>query len=132
MPDKEFLKHYAIDAMQDRARRMRKSPTPSEGRLWQALRNRQLGGFKFLRQHPIGPTIVDFYCHEKRLVVEVDGGVHRANEAKEYDRAREAFLEAYGLTIVRCAAEDVENSLEKVLEGIKDVVSGTHPPTPSL
>ena len=77
MPDKEFLKHYAIDAMQDRARRMRKAPTPSEEFLWQALRNRQLDNLKFLRQHPIGPTIVDFYCHEKRLVIELDGGVHQ-------------------------------------------------------
>ena len=77
MPNKEFLKQYAIDAMQDRARRMRKSPTPSEDILWQALRNRQIHGLKFLRQHPIGPTIVDFYCHEKRLAVEVDGGIHQ-------------------------------------------------------
>ena len=132
MPDPEFLKHYAIEAMQDRARRMRKTATRSEDLLWQALRNRQLGGLKFLRQHPIGPTIVDFYCHERRLVLEVDGGVHLTAGAQEYDQARETYLENYGLSIVRCTATEVESDLVGVLEQLRIRKNNTQSPPPSL
>ena len=122
MPEREFLKHHALQITKDRARRMRKAPTPSEDLLWQALRNRQLGGLKFLRQHPIGPTIVDFYCHDKRLVIEVDGGVHLNRDAKEYDQARQAYLKVYGVMIFRCSAEEVENDMVGVLGRIRDAV----------
>ena len=125
MPEREFLKHHVLQITKDRARRMRKAPTPSEDLLWQALRNRQFRGLKFLRQHPIGPTIVDFYCYEKRLVVEVDGGLHQKRDVREHDKARQEYLEAYGLTILRCSAEEVENTLDNVLEKILEVVEGT-------
>jgi len=123
MPLREFLKHHAVQINKDRARRMRKRPTPTEDLLWQALRNRQLGGLKFLRQHPIGPTIVDFYCHEKRLVIEVDGGIHLNEEVKDYDKARQEYLEAYGVRILRCGADEVKSDLKAVLLRIEDVIS---------
>ncbi len=85
---KEFVNHYQFRALRQASRRMRRQPTKSEDLLWQALRKRQLAGLKFRRQHPIGPSIVDFYCHEKRLAVEVDGGVHQENDVKEHDLAR--------------------------------------------
>ena len=132
MPEREFLKHHALQITQDRARRMRKAPTPSENKLWRALRNRRLGGLKFLRQHPIGPNIVDFYCHEKHLVIEVDGGIHRSGEAKDYDESREEYLEAYGVRIFRCSTEAVAADLAAVLKGILRAVAGTHPPATSL
>jgi len=86
--------------------------------LWQAIRKRQLGGLRFLRQHPVGPAIVDFYCHEQRLAVEVDGGFHQENDVKEHDKARQELIEMYGIRCCRCTAEEVEQNLEKVLEGI--------------
>jgi very-short-patch-repair endonuclease len=69
-----------------RARELRKSSTPAEQLLWQALRNRNLGDHKFRRQHPIGPYIADFFCAEVGLVVEVDGGSHLDQIAYDQDR----------------------------------------------
>jgi very-short-patch-repair endonuclease len=71
------------------ARSFRKNPTIAEQRLWDALRNRKLGGFKFRRQHPIGSLVLDFFCHEKALAIEVDGGVYTQLEASEHDFERE-------------------------------------------
>ena len=119
MPDREFLKHHESKVIRERARQMRKAPTPSESLLWQALRNPQLAGLKFLRQHPIGPAIVDFYCHERHLAVEVDGGVHLNEDAKAQDTARQQFLQQYGVRFFRCTAEEVETDLIAVLSRLK-------------
>ena len=112
--------------MRSIARQLRRRPTRSEHMLWQAIRKRQLGGLRFLRQHPIGPAIVDFYCYEKRLAVEVDGGIHENRDVKEHDLAlggptgspRQELIEMYGIRFYRCTAQEVEQNLEKVLEGI--------------
>lgn len=80
-------------------RHLRTHSTDAERVLWQALRNRQLGGFKFRRQHPIPPYIVDFVCLEHRLIVELDGGQHA--DAQMYDAARTAQLEQAGYTVMR-------------------------------
>ena len=119
MQHSEFLKHYGIRPLRAIARRLRKRPTGSEARLWQALRNRQLDGLKFLRQHPIGVSIVDFYCHEKRLVVEVDGGMHKALDVHERDRMRQELIEQHGLQVLRCSDADVEQNLKAVLDRIR-------------
>ena len=99
-----------------RARELRKSSTPAEQVLWRYLRNRNLGGFKFRRQHPIGPFIGDFYCAEVRLVVEVDGGVHL--EQEEYDRTRTRWLEGQGYQVIRFWNDDVLTKLEDVVQEI--------------
>ncbi len=98
------------------ARQMRREPTPAEQKLWQKLRHKQLLGFKFRRQHVIDRFIVDFYCGEGRLVVEVDGGVHQYTEQE--DAIRQEFLESLGLRVVRFRNEDVLNSIDGVLEEI--------------
>jgi very-short-patch-repair endonuclease len=98
------------------ARQMRCEPTPSEKRLWQKLRQKQLLGFKFRRQQAIDRFIVDFYCAEARLVVEVDGGIH--DYTQEEDAIRQEFLESLGLRVVRFRNEDVLEEIEGVLEGI--------------
>ena len=100
------------------ARQLRNQPTGSEHILWQAIRKRQSGGLRFLRQHPIGPAIVDFYCQEKHLAVEVDGGIHENRDVKDYDLARQELIELYGVRFYRCTAQEVEQNLKKVLEGI--------------
>ncbi|PSB13148.1 restriction endonuclease [filamentous cyanobacterium CCP2] len=102
--------------MQEVARQFRKEPTASEAILWQALRSRKLENRKFRRQHPIGTFIVDFFCHEERLIVEVDGGVH--NRQKELDRQRQELLESLGLRFLRVTSEEVETNLPNVLEKI--------------
>ncbi len=74
-----------------------------------------MGGLKFRRQHPFGSSIVDFYCHEKRLVVEIDGAVHRGEDAQDRDKFRQEIIEQYGVRFVRLTTDEVENDLGAVL-----------------
>ena len=83
----------------NRARELRKNSTDTERALWKHLRLRQLGGYKFRRQQPIGQYIVDFVCLEKRLLIELDGGQH--SELVDYDSARTAWLGAQGFRLLR-------------------------------
>jgi very-short-patch-repair endonuclease len=95
------------------SRAMRRHPTQAEARLWSVLRSRQLGGWKFRRQHVIVGYVVDFYCAELRLVVEVDGSVHEQLRAD--DEAREAHLRRAGAEVVRFSNGAVLDHLEEVL-----------------
>ena len=101
-----------------RAKELRKQATPAEKILWEQLRNRRLKGLKFRRQHPLGTYIVDFYCPAQRLVVEIDGDIHRYQEAE--DQARDDFLEEMGFRVIRFWNSEVEENLEGVLEIIKE------------
>ncbi|MEQ8382344.1 MAG: endonuclease domain-containing protein [Coleofasciculus sp. A1-SPW-01] len=103
------------------AKQLRQTQTPAEQKLWQALRGRKLNGLKFRRQHPIGHFIVDFYCPECKLIVEVDGKIHDSQQ--DYDTTRTKHLEAYGYRVIRCQNKDVMTNLEVVLEGIRQVAS---------
>ena len=100
----------------DLAREMRKNPTPSESLLWEALRGAKLEGRKFRRQQPVGPYVVDFYCPEERLVVEVDGGVHERQQRE--DAERQAALETLGLRFLRLTHEEVIDDLRSALDKI--------------
>jgi len=74
---------------------------------------------KFRRQHPIDSYIVDFYCHEKRVIIEVDGGIHNLPEEREFDRFRENELKHLGLNIIRFKNEEVLNDLDNVLKELQ-------------
>ena len=80
---------------------LRKGLTPAEASLSTVLKNSQLDGRKFRRQHSVGDYILDFYCPEERLAVELDGQVHRSDTAREYDADRRVFLEQYGIKVIR-------------------------------
>ncbi len=107
------------------ARLLRKNQTKSEAIIWQTVRNRKLCGKKFLRQHPIlfemdGRKrffVADFYCHEKRLVVEIDGKIHLRQ--KDYDELRTHIINSLGIRVVRFRNEEVEQNLQSVLGGIQ-------------
>ncbi|HSQ68081.1 MAG TPA: endonuclease domain-containing protein [Polyangiaceae bacterium] len=101
-----------------RARLMRRQPTPSEALLWGALRRNRLG-VHFRRQHVVGAFIVDFACLARRLVVEVDGGVHREPDVAFADGRRQTALEALGLRVLRVTAEQVERDLPAVLARVR-------------
>ena len=101
------------------ARGQRREPTQSESRLWQELRRRQLG-FRFRRQHPIGEFILDFYCGEVRLAVEVDGPVHEGQRG--YDQYRDEWLADQGIRVLRIADEDVTRDLDGVLSRIREAL----------
>ena len=97
------------------ARQLRVEATDAEARLWQRLRNRMLGGFKFRRQFPVGPYIADFVCIERKLIVELDGGQHADNPA---DERRTRFLERRGYRVIRFWNPDVLANTDGVLEMI--------------
>jgi very-short-patch-repair endonuclease len=99
-----------------RARRLRKDQTPAESRLWFELRNRRFVGHKFRRQHPLGPYVADFYCHEAALIIELDGESHLGRET--YDRQRQDWLEAQGFKVLRFYNNDIPANLDEMLECI--------------
>jgi len=96
-----------------KARRLRQSSTDAERRMWSALRDRRLFRYKFRRQHPIGPYIVDFVCTKHALVMEIDGGQHADNAA---DSRRTAWLESRGWRVVRFWNNDVLTNTNGVIE----------------
>jgi len=97
------------------ARELRVTMTGAERRLWSVLRGRRLQGYKFRRQHPFGPFILDFACVERQLVIEADGGQHADNEA---DDRRTAWLEKRGWRVLRFWNNDVLANTEGVQEAI--------------
>ena len=103
------------------ARNMRHSATDAESLMWQILRARRFMDLKFRRQHVIQPYIVDFYCHDIGLVIELDGSQHGTDDAIEYDAERTQFLEALGLTVVRYWNHDVLGRTDVVLEHLCEV-----------
>ncbi|MFQ5773874.1 MAG: endonuclease domain-containing protein [Kiloniellaceae bacterium] len=110
------------------ARSLRRNATDAEHLLWQRLRNRQIADLKFRRQEPIGPFVVDFFCLERNLIVEVDGGQHAT--AQDRDAARTAWLEARGYRVIRFWNNEVIGNIEGVLETIARAVRETKSPSP--
>ena len=107
------------DQLTAQARSMRAQPTEAEAQLWDGLRNRHRS-LKFRRQQIIDRFIVDFYCAEARLVIEVDGEIHQ--HQTEADFVRQRYLEAQGLTVIRFKNEDVLQNLPAVLQRVHDAV----------
>ena len=108
------------------ARKLRKSMTDAERKLWRGLRLRQMHDHKFRRQFPLGPYIVDFVCLEARLIVEVDGGQHA--DEKNGDAQRDAWLTSQNFRVLRYWNNQVLKELDAVLEDIARVLEATPPP----
>lgn len=108
------------------ARTLRKNLTLAEKKLWQAIRYRQLQGFKFRRQVPLGNYIADFLCFESRLIVEVDGGQHYQNN---YDAQRTVWLEKHNFRVLRFWNNEVLSNLDAVKEIILTHCVNKHPPS---
>ncbi|HEY8816447.1 MAG TPA: DUF559 domain-containing protein [Candidatus Dormibacteraeota bacterium] len=114
----------------NRARELRKNLTASEWRMWQHLKGRQISGWKFRRQAPIGPYVVDFVCHAARLIVELDGDSHDGEEAQvAYEHRRQAWLEARGYRVLRLSGRELPE--EDPLQGAWDAVDIALSETPS-
>jgi len=111
------------DDIRQLCRELRKKMTHAEQLLWECLRDRRLAGLKFRRQHAIGRYIVDFYCHEHRLIVELEGSVHDRPEQTEYDKVRKRELEAQGFRILTFRNEEVLNDPESVLQRILEALT---------
>ena len=102
-----------------RAQMLRKRMTDAERRLWSKLRMRQVEGFRFRRQAPVGPYVVDFICLELKLIVEVDGGQHAVPQA---DAKRTVWLESEGYRVIRFWNNDVLKNTEAVLQTLYDTL----------
>jgi len=107
--------------LQERARELRRNMTPAEKILWEKLRHNRLNGLQFRRQQIINPYIVDFYCHAKALVVEVDGDIHDLQQ--DYDAERSSYLIARGFRVLRVTNDDVKKNLVTVLQKISEACS---------
>ena len=104
----------------ERARHMRRALTPPEAQLWAQLKGRQIEELKFRRQHPIGPYILDFYCAEQGLAVEVDGMIHGDADKVRHDERRTIWLKEKGVSVLRIASCDVHDDVEGVLNAIRN------------
>jgi very-short-patch-repair endonuclease len=100
------------------ARQLRSTQTDAENLLWHLLRNRRFCGFNFRRQHPVKTYILDFYCNDNRLAIELDGGGHNADNLMTYDAVRTKELESVGIKVIRFWNDEVLNDIEPVLESI--------------
>ena len=99
-------------------RQLRKNMTDAERHLWAKIRMKQLKGYQFYRQKPIGDYIVDFFCPRAKLVIEVDGSQHFSDEITEYDRIRNEYLSSLGLRVLRFTNIDVLTHIEGIVESI--------------
>jgi very-short-patch-repair endonuclease len=110
-----FLQKTSASKLQQ-ARTLRKNMTPAENKLWNQLRNRKLDGLKFRRQQIIAGFIADFFCHEKKLVIEVDGLYHKEDSQKELDHKKDLVFALRGLYVIRFENEDVLENIDSVLQ----------------
>lgn len=94
--------------------------SPAESLLWRNLRGRNIGALKFRRQHPIKTFILDFYCHEKRLAIEVDGEIHNKSENQKYDDARTEELNSLNIHVMRFTNQEVLSNVHIVLNRIRE------------
>ena len=105
----------------DKAKTLRLNMTDAEKLLWEKLRNKLILGLRFRAQHPIDRFIADFYCHKVKLVIELDGGVHIAEEQKLYDNGRTAEMEEYGIKVIRFTNHEIFKDLANVIIEIEKI-----------
>ncbi|HSD09232.1 endonuclease domain-containing protein [Flavobacterium sp.] len=104
------------------AEKLRANPTEAEEKLWIAVKDNQIEGYKFRRQHPISIYVADFYCHALKLVIEIDGDYHLDPEQKLRDDKRTSDIEFQGLKVIRFRNEEVLMKLPEVINRIKELI----------
>ncbi|MEQ8473441.1 MAG: endonuclease domain-containing protein [Marinoscillum sp.] len=119
MTEQEMFYGASSDIFQ-KARELRENMTESERLLWNQLKQNQLLGLRFKPQHPIGHFIADFYCHQLKLVIEIDGEYHSSMEQKEYDNGRDYEMEELEIVVMRINSEIVLNDPKLVLKSIEN------------
>ncbi len=103
------------------AKKLRNEQTPSEIIFWNLLK-RHFPNLRFKRQHPVSNYIADFYCHKLKLVIEIDGSVHREEEVKNNDKIRDAYMQTLELRIIRFTNEEACKNGELVVKKLKDII----------
>ena len=117
--DKISMFYNAKPIIFEKAKVMRENMTNAEKAVWELLKEKKMLGLRFKPQHPIDIFIADFYCHPLKLVIEIDGGIHKSADQKEYDIGREAELEHWEIKVIRISNEEVENDNEQVRKEIE-------------
>jgi len=107
----------------ERAKVMRENMTQAEKAVWELLKEKKVLGLRFKPQHPFDIFIADFYCHSLKLVVEIDGGIHKSNDQREYDIGREAEFEYWKIKVIRFTNEEVVNDINFIQNKIKQICS---------
>ena len=113
--------------LKERRRELRKKATNEERELWHYLRGRKLCGYKFLRQFSINRFIMDFYCAQYRIAIEIDGSQHATDQGTTYDSERTAILSEFGVTIIRFTNDDINKRIGHVLKTITDTLDVSSP-----
>lgn len=114
--------NFNFSGLVETARKLRKNATPAEEVFWEMVRDRRFMDLKFRRQHQIGDYIVDFYCAEQKLVIELDGSVHESEQRKKIDKKRDAYLKTLGNTIIRISNSELLNNTVSTLNTIKNAL----------
>jgi very-short-patch-repair endonuclease len=127
LPNKPFVEY--AESLKEKARDNRKEPTPAEKLLWNFLRRKQIKGYNFHRQKPLGKYIVDFYCSRLKLVVEIDGDSHAFQ--KDYDEKRTKELKENGLEVVRYWNNEVMGNIDGVYEDLLNKIEQIEKPPQS-
>jgi len=122
---------YNQSQFRDRRRILRANSTEAEKLLWRQLRNRRVNGLRFFRQYSVGPYILDFYCPQVRLAVEVDGGQHAEEENMLYDKGRSLYLEGLDIRTLRFWNNEVIKYTAVVMEAIQGEIGRIHNPLES-
>ncbi len=104
------------------SRQLRENMTDAERHLWTKIRMKQLMGYQFYRQKPIGDYIVDFFCPRAKLVIEIDGGQHFSDETSQYDKIRDEYMNSLGLRVLRFTNTDVLTHTDGVVERIEEEI----------
>jgi very-short-patch-repair endonuclease len=120
--------YYGADSKTLRAAAiLRKNMTLAELILWKRLKDRKMFNTKFRKQHPVYIFIVDFYCHEYKLVIEVDGGIHNNNELNEYDLSRTDELNRFGIKVIRFTNDQIVYNIDSVVNKILQTITELAP-----
>ena len=103
----------------EKAKALRNNLTEAELKLWEYLKGKKILGLRFRPQHPVDIFIADFYCHPIKLVIEVDGGIHKTKDQIEYDIGRTGELNYWGIEVIRFTNEEIENNISNVIKRIE-------------
>jgi very-short-patch-repair endonuclease len=117
-----MTKHYNAKSETPKRRALRHSMPKAEVILWKSLSRKQMMGCKFRRQYSVDKYVIDFYCPELKLAVEVDGDSHYVKDAEEYDKERQDYIEQFGITFLRVANNDIYKNLNGVLTTISEKI----------
>lgn len=118
--DHTHMYYGASPALLEFARSLRTNETEAEKILWMHLCGKKVNGLRFRRQHPVLYFIADFFCPKAKLIIEVDGGIHKMPAQFEYDKNRDSELSAYGLKVLRFTNDEVINNIDYVIQKIID------------